>query len=149
MVFWIWTAYLFLFTGHVAYMDIRTRSIPNTLLGGYGSGMLVLAGCAPDVGAHWLSIASATLLVMVIGFAVYAISSSAIGGGDIKYMIVLSIALGGSGTLLVFLCACVLATIAIVIRWLMWRIRFGESIALAPYLSICAMLIWLWPVLQS
>lgn len=149
MFFWLWTIYLCIFTGHVAYIDIRTRTIPNLYIGGYGSGMIVLAGCTPMVGNHWWPIVSATLLVMIGGVLVYKVGSSWIGGGDIKYIMVLSLALGFSGTLFMVMLASWLAVLATLVRMSIWRIRFNEPMPFAPYLGFSALLVWFWPVLQS
>lgn len=149
MFFWLWTVYLFLFTGHVAYIDIRTRCIPNKIVGGYGSGMLVFVGCAPGFQEHWLSTALATLLVIICGIFVYMVCAAYIGAGDIKYTMVLSLALGGSGTLHMLVIASWLALVALGLRRLIWRISVRESLAFAPYISLSTLLVWLWPMVQS
>jgi leader peptidase (prepilin peptidase)/N-methyltransferase len=89
------------------------------------------------------------LLVLVIGIVVFAIGSSYIGGGDIKYTIVLSLVLGLSGTLYMLVLASWLALLAIVVRRLVWLVRVGEPIPFAPYMSVSTLVVWLWPVIQS
>jgi leader peptidase (prepilin peptidase)/N-methyltransferase len=149
MLFWLWTIYLFVCTGHVAYLDIRTQCIPNRYLGGYAIGLLALIGYTPSARGHWWSILVATLLVMVVGSIVYLVASTYLGGGDIKYAMVLSLALGLSGTLYMFVLASWLALIAVIVRRVGWQVRVGEPLAFAPYMSLSAMLVWLLPVFQS
>lgn len=141
---WLWTVFLFVCTAHVAYIDIRTRCIPNRVLGGYASGMLVLFGCSPGLFGHGWCTALATLLVMGCLFIVYTIGSSYIGGGDIKYTMLLSLALGWSGTLYMLAVASWLAILVAFVRRIVARVGVGEPMPFAPFLGCSTMVIWLW-----
>ena len=132
---------LILFGGCAAIGDLRTKRIPNRLLGAMLAAWLLVL--VPQL---FLQTEQALLLLLdgAIGFLlggglfliVYLVSRKGLGGGDVKLMAVSGLYLGFTGTLPAMLYGAVLAAVTGIVLILIKKVGRRDTIPMAPFLYV-------------
>ena len=126
---------LSIITPPLMYFDVRYRRLPNVFTYSYASFGLVLC----IVGKAWVAISVALGIGVILG--ILAISTSAIGLGDVKLIVGLSLSLGslsGSEVWVALMFAFSLAGVAALGLLLFRQIRLRGSLPMGPFLLVGA-----------